>query len=63
MKKFLGGLIFLASLGWSCSSEEKVPPLFEEITPESSGVGFKNDLTFDEDFNVLPTVISTMAAG
>ncbi|MEK0443139.1 MAG: hypothetical protein RL403_2117, partial [Bacteroidota bacterium] len=53
MKKLLGGFLFLALLSSACSTEEKVPPLFEEITPESSGVSFKNDLTFDEDFNVF----------
>lgn len=53
MKKLLGGFLFLTLLSSACSTEEKVPPLFEEITPESSGVNFKNDLTFDEDFNVF----------
>ena len=53
MKKLLGGFLYLALLSSSCSPKEKTPPLFEEITPESSGVNFKNDLTFDEDFNVF----------
>ncbi|MBM3426769.1 MAG: VCBS repeat-containing protein, partial [Bacteroidetes bacterium] len=53
MKKLLGGFLFLALFSSSCNTEEKTPPLFEEISPESSGVNFKNDLTFDEDFNVF----------
>jgi len=53
MKKILGGLLFLTFLGSACSSKDKVPPLFEEIAAESSGVSFKNDLTFDEAFNVF----------
>ena len=53
MKKLLGGFLFLALLGSACSTEEKAPPLFEEILPEASGVDFKNDLSFDEKFNVF----------
>jgi hypothetical protein len=53
MKKILGGFLFLVLLSSACSTEEKAPPLFEEIAPESSGVNFKNDLTFDKDFNVF----------
>ena len=53
MKKLLGGFLFLAFLGSACSTEEKAPPLFEEILPEASGVDFKNDLSFDEKFNVF----------
>ncbi|MEY3648324.1 MAG: hypothetical protein RLZ13_1209 [Bacteroidota bacterium] len=53
MKKLLGGFLFLAFLGSACSTEEKAPPLFEEILPGASGVDFKNDLSFDEKFNVF----------
>ena len=53
MKKILGGLLFLTFLGSACSTKDKVPPLFEEITTESSGVTFMNNLTFAEDFNVF----------
>ena len=53
MKKLLGGFLFLALLGSACSTEEKAPPLFEEILPKASGVDFKNDLSFDEKFNVF----------
>jgi hypothetical protein len=53
MKKILGGLLFLTFLGSACSTKDKVPPLFEEIAPESTGVSFKNELTFDQAFNVF----------
>lgn len=53
MKKLVCGFLFLALLNSACSTEGKFSPLFEEIAPESSGINFKNDLTFDEDFNVF----------
>lgn len=46
--------IFLVLLLFSCQEEkEKQPTLFQEIESTSSGVDFRNDLNFDEDFNVF----------
>jgi hypothetical protein len=46
--------IFLVLLLFSCQEEkEKQPTLFQEIESTSSGVEFRNDLNFDEDFNVF----------
>lgn len=53
MKKLLGGLVLSIALAACASEEKKGPVLFEEISPEQSGVKFKNDLTFDEEFNVF----------
>ena len=53
MNKLPISLLFLALIGISCSRVEKKPTLFEEIAPETSGVHFKNELTFDENFNVF----------
>ena len=53
MSRLFQGLIFLALLSSCASPEEKVPPLFEEIKPDASGVAFANTLNFDEDFNVF----------
>ena len=44
----------LAGLLASCAKQEqKTPTLFQEISPETSGVGFRNDLGFDEEFNIF----------
>ena len=53
MRSLYQGLIFLAMLSSCASPEEKVPPLFEEIKSDASGVAFANTLNFDEDFNVF----------
>jgi len=53
MKKLLGGLVLSIALTSCAPEEKKGPVLFEEISPEQSGVKFKNDLTFDEEFNVF----------
>ncbi|MBN7810331.1 VCBS repeat-containing protein [Algoriphagus sp. H41] len=46
--------LLIASLLFSCRQEaEKQPTLFQEVSAESSGVGFRNDLHFDEEFNVF----------
>jgi hypothetical protein len=38
----------------SCSEKEQhaTPALFDKISPEQSGVKFRNDLTFDTEFNI-----------
>lgn len=53
MNKLFGGLILLAALSACSKPEKKGPTLFEEINTEVSGVDFKNDLTFDEKFNIF----------
>jgi hypothetical protein len=53
MRRLYQGLIFLAVLSSCARLEEKVPPLFEEVKPDASGVAFVNTLNFDEDFNVF----------
>lgn len=46
--------LLLVILLFSCQrEEEKQPTLFQEISGESSGVDFSNDLDFDEEFNVF----------
>ncbi|RIW18784.1 hypothetical protein D0X99_03625 [Algoriphagus lacus] len=54
MKNYLASLLFL-SLIFSCTQKEKEKKatLFEEIPATSSGVDFRNDLSFDEEFNVF----------
>lgn len=49
---YLLGLLFLA---FSCSEKPKQSPtkLFEEISPDSSGLVFTNNLTFDQEFNIF----------
>jgi enediyne biosynthesis protein E4 len=45
---------FLLILLFSCSGEkEKQPTLYQEMNVDSTGVDFRNDLSFDEDFNVF----------
>nr|HAD51530.1 hypothetical protein [Algoriphagus sp.] len=41
-------------LMFSCGKEEaKTPSLFEQISPEESGITFSNDLSFDKKFNIF----------
>jgi hypothetical protein len=53
MKKYFLG-IFLTSVLFSCKEEKQdTPTLFQEISPDFSGVNFRNDLSFDESFNIF----------
>ncbi|WP_026953238.1 VCBS repeat-containing protein [Algoriphagus mannitolivorans] len=53
MRKIYAFLL-LSGLLASCSkSQQETPTLFQEISPEKSGVGFRNDLGFDEEFNIF----------
>ncbi|WP_026966282.1 VCBS repeat-containing protein [Algoriphagus terrigena] len=53
MRALFPSLLFLIFIS-SCQKEvEKQPSLFQEISPETSGVDFRNDLNFDEEFNVF----------
>ncbi|MBA4300312.1 MAG: hypothetical protein C0433_09460 [Cyclobacterium sp.] len=46
--------LFLLSLLFSCSEQkEKEPTLYQEMDVDSTGVNFRNDLNFDENFNVF----------
>jgi enediyne biosynthesis protein E4 len=46
--------LFLLIMLFSCSGEkEKDPTLYQELDVESTGVNFRNDLSFDENFNVF----------
>ena len=46
-------LFLLSCLLASCSDKEKeAQPIFEKIDPAYSGVDFRNDLTFSNDFNI-----------
>lgn len=50
-----GGIFLVGLLTFSsCSNHAETgsSALFERIAPESSGVEFRNDLTFDRDFNI-----------
>ncbi|TFV93424.1 hypothetical protein E4S40_14330 [Algoriphagus kandeliae] len=39
---------------FSCTKVEKnEPTLFQELDPTQSGIDFRNDLSFDEDFNIF----------
>lgn len=57
MKKLNRVFVFLAAgIGlFSCKSEEGSPKdsLFEQVTSSYSGVTFRNDLQFDEKFNIF----------
>lgn len=47
-------IVLLYLLAVSCQKKKEAPPtLFELISPEDSGVGFSNDLAFDEEFNIF----------
>lgn len=53
MRNQIASLILVVSL-FSCKEEtEKPATLFQEIDRTSSGVDFRNDLTFSEDFNIF----------
>jgi hypothetical protein len=48
--RYLFLLIFIVS----CKKEKETEPtLFHEVAADTSGVDFRNDLSFDEDFNVF----------
>ncbi|MBL7858256.1 MAG: VCBS repeat-containing protein [Cyclobacteriaceae bacterium] len=47
----IGAFIFLISLLNSCSTEKK-QTLFIRLDPAQTGVDFRNDLVFDESFNI-----------
>lgn len=53
MKRHFAGLLFLGLI-YSCApDQEKQATLFEDLPSERTGVDFRNDLSFDEDFNVF----------
>jgi hypothetical protein len=53
MKKILLGIILTSAL-LACKEEKKdTPALFQKISPESSGITFSNELSFDESFNIF----------
>jgi len=53
MKKILVG-IFLTLILFGCKEEkEATPTLFQKIDAETSGIAFRNDLSFDENFNIF----------
>ncbi|TNF38793.1 MAG: VCBS repeat-containing protein, partial [Cytophagales bacterium] len=53
MRKFLLPVLILG-LAISCGEKKpSEPTLFSEISPESSGVDFRNDLSFQEEFNIF----------
>lgn len=45
---FLGFFCLLIA----CSPKEQIPPLFEKLSPEASGVSFTNQLVYDDKFNI-----------
>lgn len=50
--KFL--VFFILTLALSCTEKkEETPTLFKSIDPETSGISFRNDLPFDEEFNIF----------
>lgn len=52
--RLLEGLLFLL-LGFtllSCSEKERSQTLFQLLDPDSTGVQFRNNLSFDQDFNI-----------
>lgn len=47
-------ILFLYLIVISCQEKkEKVPTLFELISPEESGLDFSNNLAYDEEFNIF----------
>lgn len=53
MRKYILGILG-SFLFFSCQKEKvKTPTLFQQISPEKSGVTFRNDLSFDESFNIF----------
>ena len=53
MKSHFAGLLLLGLLNSCAPKPEKVVTLFEDLPSDSTGVDFKNDLTFDEKFNIF----------
>ncbi|MDG1278975.1 MAG: VCBS repeat-containing protein [Algoriphagus sp.] len=52
-KELLAFSAFLLVLACQEKKEPSIPPLFEQIKVERSGVDFRNDLIFDESFNIF----------
>lgn len=53
MRVILPYLLLLTFL-FACQKElDKAPTLYQEVAADTSGVDFRNDLSFDEDFNVF----------
>ncbi|MBN7813891.1 VCBS repeat-containing protein [Algoriphagus pacificus] len=53
MRKIIVGLL-LSSVLFSCQEEQKSETtLFKKIDPKESGIDFRNDLSFDEEFNIF----------
>jgi enediyne biosynthesis protein E4 len=52
-KELLAFSAFLLVLACQEKKEPTSPPLFEQIKEEQSGVDFRNDLTFNESFNIF----------
>ncbi|TDQ14697.1 VCBS repeat protein [Algoriphagus boseongensis] len=53
MKKALAGWILAGAVAGCSPKPDPIPTLFQEITPENSGVDFRNDLKFNEQFNIF----------
>lgn len=52
--RFLEGLLFLLLVFslLSCSDKDRNQTLFQLLEPDSTGVQFRNNLAFDQDFNI-----------
>ncbi|SFT68273.1 Repeat domain-containing protein [Algoriphagus locisalis] len=47
-------VFFILTISLSCAEKkEEAPTLFQSIDPASSGISFRNDLPFDEEFNIF----------
>ncbi len=53
MRKFILPIALLSVFSACEKTAPKEPALFQAIEPEVSGVSFRNDLTFDEQFNIF----------
>ena len=53
MRRFIFAIVLLSVFSSCEKTEPKQPTLFEAVAPELSGVSFRNDLTFDEQFNIF----------
>lgn len=53
MKKILLGIILTSALLACKEDKQDTPTLFQKISPESSGITFRNELSFDESFNIF----------
>ena len=53
MKSHFAGLLLLGLLNSCAPKPEKAVTLFEDLPSDSTGVDFKNDLSFNEDFNIF----------